>query len=53
MGYKLIRMVQLTQLIVVEVITLTVTMMVNVTWFGPNEGVGRGVCAVFSRTPRT
>ena len=47
MGHKLIRIVQLTPMIVVELMTLTVTMMVSVT------GLGRGVwslCHVFVDT---
>ena len=30
--------------------TLIVTMLVSVTWFGPSQGVGCGVCAMFLRT---
>ena len=48
--HKLIRMTQLTPMIVVELMTLIVTMIVSVTWFGPSQGVGCGVCAMFEMT---
>ena len=44
-GHKLIRMVRLTRMM--ELMTLTVTMMVSVTLFGPSQGMGCGVCAMF------
>ena len=53
MGHKLIWMTQVTPMIVVVLMTLIVTMLVSVTWFGPSQGVGCGVCAMFLRTPCT
>ena len=35
MGHKLIRMTKVTPMIVVVLMTLIVTMIVSVTWFGP------------------
>ena len=42
MGHKLIRMTQVTPMIVVVLMNLIVTMIVSVTSFGPSQGVGCG-----------
>ena len=50
MGHKLTRMIQVTPMIAMVLMTLIVTVMDIVTWFGPRKGMGCGLCHVFENT---